>query len=154
MTTWKKLLIIPAVALAGGGLSLAVNHSYPVGADSDPPIVQEVKHQGEVLQNHEDRIGNLEKDAADLQKNTNTPPSSSRVVVREVTTPSASEPLSINPPAPQPAPQSHDPREIMNINTQLILNPQGNSTKCQYFLYDGTVTPYTTCDYKVGEIHP
>lgn len=74
-------------------------------ASDVPPIVQEVQHQGEVLNNHEDRITNNENDIKELQNSTGTQPSASNTVVRTVTTPSPQEPLTA-PATSEPSPTS------------------------------------------------
>lgn len=105
MNISKKLLIPVAsvVLLSGivaGGITL-----NKTGASSEPPIVQQVQHQGEVLDNHEARITNAENNITDLQNKTNTPSSTNNTQPPAVVTPAAAP--SVTPdqtPAPTPTP--------------------------------------------------
>lgn len=91
----KKVYIALASSLlvVGGVSALTLNNPTPTKA-IDSPIVQQVQHQQEELGNHDARITNTENDVKDLQAKTSTPPSSTRVIVKEVTTPATVEPLS------------------------------------------------------------
>lgn len=129
----KKKLVGSAVviALATVGVTTAMSNPQSGGADTSP-LVQEVQHQGEVLNNHEDRITNTEKDVSDLQNKTSTSPSSDRAVVRNVTTPSAnpaSDPVFT--PAPAPVPQPSQPVTV--VGAGLAIDHTGtNSCKLTY----------------------
>lgn len=101
----NKRLITPFAAVLVVGLVVGGATWGRTLATEKPPIVQEVEHQGEVLDNHEDRITNNEADIEDLQSTTNTPPSPGRTVVREVITPSPTQPIYTEPtPEPEPEP--------------------------------------------------
>lgn len=91
--TKKRTVISLAGTVLLSTFVVGALHFNKSGAETEPPIIQEVKHQGQVLDNHEDRITNTEKDVSDLQNNTQTAPNSTRTVVREVTTPSPTEPI-------------------------------------------------------------
>lgn len=121
---------------------VSIIHFNKGNAGTVPPIVQEVEHQGQVLDNHEDRIGNVEKDVSDLQNNTQTPPSSTKTVVREVTTPSPTEPIS----APQ-QPAQWTPVVITSF--QKI--PDGENIVCQLNYSDGTSHSWLFMEVKYNQ---
>lgn len=125
----KKKILLGLAVLGTIGTLVGV-YVAPSWASDEPPIVQEVRHQGEVLDNHEDRITNNEEDIKDLQSNTNTPPSTNKVIVREVVTPK---------PEPQPQP---DPVTVSSYSSR----ETGSGIKD---------TSYTYCDliYSDGSSH-
>lgn len=98
----KKQLIIGTVVCAViSGLVVGGLKASPGQASTpttDPAVAQEIKHQGETLDNHEARITNTENNVKDLQVHTNTPASTNTVVVPQVTTPSAPLPTPSAPP--------------------------------------------------------
>jgi hypothetical protein len=152
----QKLITGGAVLVfASVPVALAVNSPEPIGASDDPPIVQEVKKQGEQLDNHEDRITNNEKDITNLQNNTGTAPSSDRVVVRNVTTQSPNQPLTSPSVAPTPPPTPVvDPRTILEVQ----ITDGANSRTCNYKLYNGqtmpVIQPLSTGCLNVGQVLP
>lgn len=98
----KKLITTLAVITLGiVPVTIAANSAVPIDATEEPPIIQEVKHQGEVIDNHEARITNVEKDVTKLQENTNTPASPNKVTVPAVVT-SSPEQLAVAESEPQP----------------------------------------------------
>lgn len=130
----KRLLFTLGTLIIGIlPITVAANMANTTGASEEPPIVQEVRHQGEVLDNHEDRITNNEADIADLQSNTNTAPSPTRVIVREVTTPEPTEPLS-TPVEPEPEPIVVTAYEQIPMNTGY----NNEDMDCKYTYSDGT----------------
>ncbi len=132
-------------------LVVAALHFNKGGASSEPPIVQEVKHQGQVLNNHEDRITNTEKDVTDLQNKTQTPPSSTRTVVREVTIPSATEPLTIPTQTPNPTPSPAPSPVIVTAYNRIPVQGSEN-TDCRFTYSDGTTLQWLweTVTYNQG----
>lgn len=121
----KKLLALATLGTIG---LLAGAFYIPSQASEVPPIVQEVRHQGEVLDNHEDRITNVESDVVDLQENTGTPQSIEKVIVREVTTPPPTEPIYVEP-APEP-----EPVVIVSYSQRV----EGDNTYCDLTYSDQT----------------
>lgn len=103
---FKRNLLVASIILTSlsVGIVRAVQQPETTGAQTSP-IVQQVDHNTQQLENHEGRITNTENDVKDLQTKTNTPPSASRTTIKEVTTPSANAPISESPPASaSPAP--------------------------------------------------
>ncbi len=140
----RALLIIPLVSgLIIGGVTMTKGQ-----ADNVPPIVQEVTHQGEVLENHEARITNTENDVKDLQTNTQTAPSPTRVVVNEVTTPPASQPLYTEP-VTQPTPEPAPPVVVTSYRKIVVDEYQ---TDCELTYSDGTTYRWAweTTEYNQG----
>lgn len=136
----KKLIATLAIITATVvPVTVAANlASQKTGATEEPPIIQEIRHQGEVIDNHEDRITNTEADVADLQANTNTPPSQTRTVVREVQTPAPTEPVTV--PAPDPTPE---PAPVPVTVVAYLQIPTGEgymneNMDCEYTYSDGT----------------
>lgn len=114
------ILLILSVA-AGVGVS-ALTTSQPTGASDEPPIVKEVHHQREVLNNHEARITNTEGDVRDLQNKTQTPPSVTRVEVPVV--------------SPAPVPEPTPPLVTITAYREIVLDP--DTSDCEYTYSDGT----------------
>lgn len=132
----KKIVVavVASTLIATAGVSaVAVNQA--TGADSEPPIVQEVHQQGEQLENHEARITNAENDISDLQENTNTAPSTNRVEVPVV----SSTPSSNPDPEPTPAP-------VTVVSFQQI-GVGGGDYDCKYTYSDGTTHRWLWKDY-------
>jgi hypothetical protein len=141
-------------AIIGGALLMVVM-AIPVkaamngnkaGANEKPPIVVEVEHQGEVLDNHEDRIDNLEKDVTVLQDNTSAPTSTERVTVREVTKPSATQPLesSFTPGQSQTPSNQSQPTPHARTITEAVSVPNASKPSlvtCRYKLYNQAQYP-------------
>jgi hypothetical protein len=97
----RKYLATIVSAIALSTIAVGATQYNKSGASDEPPIIQEVKHQGEVLDNHETRITNTENDVKDLQDKTSTPPSINNKPAPAVVTPS---PAVVAPPTPTPAP--------------------------------------------------
>jgi hypothetical protein len=122
----KRALLIIAILAAFTGLASATLTSNPpnAGAD-DSPLVTEVAHQGERLDNHEARITNTENDVKDIQATTNTPPSSNHAPVPTLTSlPSA--PVSV--PVPTPITVVSFEQVMNGINTDCKLNYSDGSS--------------------------
>lgn len=137
----KKILlaIAGAVVLSVGGVGLM---QIKAGASSDPPIVQEVKHQGEVLDNHEARITNTENNVKDLQNHTNTPPSTNTMPIPQVVTP--------------PTQISSDPVQAQVVTVASFDVQTVNGTEnlnCQLTYSDGTTHTFLwqTVNYNQGD---
>lgn len=93
-----KLLILAALGLA----------FIPQVASSEfnlSGLNTQVQHQAQVLDNHEARITNLEKDTKVLQENTNTPPAPEHVEAPPVDTR----------PTQEPTVQSEEPPTVINV---------------------------------------
>lgn len=86
-------------------------------------IQQQIQHQEETLDNHEDRITNTEKDVKEVQENTGTQPSTEKVVVREVVTQ-----------APVPTPEP--PKPVTVVAFEVI--PVADYFNCKHTYSDGT----------------
>lgn len=131
--TIVKLAILSSVVLPVVGAAHIASNS--AGADAEPPIVTEVRHQGEVLDNHEARIGNLETDVADVQANTNTTPSPNKVSVPSVSTPSVTVTADPTPTPPAPAPEA----KPIVVEGYAIVNIEGSEDQdCKVTYTDGT----------------
>ena len=120
--------VLLSTAIVGG---LQFNKS---DATTEPPIYTEVRHQGEVLDNHEDRITNTEKDVTELQTKTGTPPSPTRTIVREVSTPSPPTPIS-SIPITTPTPQS---TPVTVVSYEQIAIQGSEDVDCKYTYSDDT----------------
>jgi type II secretory pathway pseudopilin PulG len=116
----KKILLSTAVlvAMSGGALTAALDQPQKTGADTSP-LVQQVQHNTDQLNNHEARISNAENDIKSLQDNTQTPPSTTRTVVEQVTTPAPSQP--VTQPTP-PAPVTVTKSDFSGDNTSGVCN--------------------------------
>lgn len=99
----KRLISVLAIATTVSGLVIGGAYATQGEAVTTDPvvIVQTLKHQGEVLDNHEARITNTENDVKDLQGHTATQPSPNNKVAPAVVTPAP--PLDTSP-DPTPAP--------------------------------------------------
>lgn len=124
-------------------------------ADDIPPIVQEVTHHGEVLDNHEDRLSNNEKDIAKLQAKTQVAPSQNKTTVREVVTPKADKPITLPTPAqPESAPK---PEPVVVTSYKKIPTGEGyngENIDCELTYSDGTTYrwPWQTVRYNQVKI--
>ena len=174
MQFMKKKVVLAAAIIGIGITGIGVNamSGSNVQSEEKPPIVTEVERHAEVLDNHEDRITNVEKDVSAVQESTGTAPSTDRVEVREVRVPAPSESTPPTPtpspaptpspsPAPQPAPAPEpDPRTIMDLS--VLVTVGSNIVTCSYKLYDQRQYPgrYPVKQYsnvpchKVGEVLP
>lgn len=110
-------------------------------ATTEPPIVTEVTRHGEVLDNHEDRLTNVESDVKVLQENTNTPQSTNKVAVREVRTQAPSEPIH-SPTAQSSAVAEAPPPKVTIVSYQQI-TVDANTTDCEITYSDGTTKRWT-----------
>lgn len=139
------LLVIPSFLI---GMQLA-----PVQAQSQlqdattqigilDTVLRQNEHQDQVLDNHEDRITNSERDIEDLQTHTSTPQSGERVVVREVTT-AKPEPKEEPEPAPQP---------VVVVSYRQILLENSEDVDCEYTYSDNTTYRWhwKTVEYNQG----
>jgi hypothetical protein len=81
----KALLTIPIFAIVGavGAFTLPEHTAKAV----DSPLITEVQHQQEQLNNHEARITNVENDVNGLHDATGAPKPVSNITVTEVSTP-------------------------------------------------------------------
>lgn len=123
--TKKNILIVSsALVLAVGGATFALSRPTTTGADTSP-LVQQVQHDSDRIDNHEARITNTENDVKDLQNKTDTSPSVIRVPVPVVTSTSPTQALS----APAPA-------QVTVSAVAQVKN--GNDTDCKLTYTDGT----------------
>lgn len=159
----KKLAIATALAIAVVSVPVvsAFNKPEHIKANQEPPIVQEIKHQGEVLDNHEDRITNVESDVKVLQTSTSTKPSETRTVVREVVTPTSPEPVAMPAPAPAPEPKPNPLTvvEVLKNETYMLGDGYTEMRRCQYLMAGGrtsltSIQPASLPCLTVGEIVP
>lgn len=140
----KKLNIIPKTRKAGV-ITLAVVSGLVVGglgvtrseaAMDWLGLEQKLTNHDEQLANHDDRIANVEKDVDKVQENTQTAPSTEKVIVREVQTPN---PTVTNAPEPADAPAptlTPKPQPVKVTAFQVI--PSGQEFNCKYTYSDGT----------------
>lgn len=91
-------------------------------------LEQKLTNHDETLDNHEDRLDNTEADVADLQTNTNTPPSADRVIVREVVTPNTT--------VTNPPPQEPVPVVVVSAYEKVVVDE--HNTDCRLIYSDGT----------------
>lgn len=161
----KKILLtaISLIALTGSGVAYGVSQTSPTGADEVPPIVAQVE-------NHEERIGDLETktdntqtqvnqntaDIGSLQNNTGTAPADTvEPVHTTVAQPTPSVELSPSPELePEPEPEPIDPHTI----TAVTDTPDTDLHNCFYTLYNGTTKSVYTGNqlecYALGTILP
>lgn len=166
----KKIIITTAIAtLLSGSVIVLTNSSVPVDSQVKTPLELQVD-------NHEERITDLEvktdntqtqvnqnsEDIKVIQKTTNTP---SAPAVETVVTPVAQpapiieptpEPTPITDPAPTPEPTPAPTPTPINPKTIVVATqtPYKYGYKCYYELYDGrtlTVNSGIECQ-KVGEL--
>lgn len=131
----KKPIIIGLVTTALiSGLVVGGVKMNKTNADVEAPIVTEVRHQGEVLDNHEARLTNVEGDVSELQTNTNTSPSSNRQSVPAVATPSSTQSLS----APAPAPDTPEPTSVTVVAFEEVPVEGSEDMDCKLTYSDGT----------------
>lgn len=140
----KKLTVVSSIALTTLVTGVVYANLNPIEATVESPIIQEVKHQGEVIDNHEARLTNVEKDIDKLQQNTNTPPASNKVSVPAVVTPPPEQPIE----EPTQVEQKPDPVTVVSY-TQI---PDGENTDCQYTYSDGTtyIWDWETVEWNQG----
>lgn len=89
-------------------------------------VIRQNEHQDQVLDNHEDRITNSEKDIVSLQSNTSTPPSTEKVIVREVQVP-----------APEPEIEP-EPEPVVVTSYRQIPIEGSEDMDCEYTYTDGS----------------
>jgi hypothetical protein len=143
----KKKIILPAVGLAiigsvlGG--SIVLSHS---GADDVPPIVQQVQHNTEELDNHESRITNLENDTKDLQNKTGISSSPNNTTPPPVTTPKADKPLT------QSSGGTIADPEPVTVTAYEKINVDDSETDCRITYSDSTTYQWVwqTVEYNQG----
>lgn len=167
----KKIILSVASVLLIGGAGLALQPSEPTTAEDKPPLVIQVE-------NHEERIGDLEvkTDKTQTQVNQNT---ADIEAVRQQTGTTAAEPVPtvttpVAQPAPstaeqttavepQPAPQPEpDPRTVTAVVDTPGTNPELQNHSCKYTLYSaeetnkqGSVIQSASVPcYQVGDILP
>lgn len=141
----KRYVYATLILLSGlsvGGLTLTKGDA----TDDPTQIAQVVAHQGEVLDNHEARITNTENDVKDLQSNTNTPPSTTRV---SVPTPSQPAPTPTSDPTPAPTPQ---PAPVTVVAYEQIPIENSENIDCRYTYSDSTTYQWDwkTVEYNQG----
>lgn len=128
----KILLIIGAIiTLTGIGAVSALTSSNSTSATEETPLVKDVRHQGEVLDNHEARITNNENDVSELQKNTGTAPSTTRV---EIPVPSPYPGTEQPEPTPAPTP----PAAPIIVSRYEIIDLGGGNVDCKLTYSNGT----------------
>lgn len=81
----KKAIIISSILIAGSVIEVTALQAPQSGGAVDSPLIQEVDHQGQVLNNHEARITNTENNVKDIQSKTSTPPSTTQVSIPQTT---------------------------------------------------------------------
>lgn len=147
----KKVLIAFAGFTLLSGLVIGGITWNSSKAEDVPPIVTEVQHQGEELNNHEVRITNTENDVKDLQTKTSTPPSTSNTTPPQVVTQSPTQPI-YTAPAPTPSP-TPTPTPTPITVTAFEQIPVGDSEiDCKLTYSDGTMFTFVwqTWDYNQG----
>lgn len=138
----KKLLLATGVALVtllGNGVINATNR-YSISADEKPPIVTQVEEHEARLDEHGNRIEDLESSDVEIrgqvQNNTNeTTIVRDRVVTVEKKV-EAQQPASPTP-APVPQPEVIDPYKVVNFERIYHTNGQYPLLKCVYQTYNG-----------------
>jgi hypothetical protein len=144
----RTALAITGITLLSGLIigGMTLNKSK---ATDIPPLVTEVQHQGEVLNNHETRIKNTENDVKDLQSKTSTPPSTNNSTPTQVITQSPSQPIYTSP-TPTPTP---DPTPAPIVVTAFEQIPVGDSEiDCKLTYSDGSSATkvWQTWEYNQG----
>lgn len=130
--TTKKAGIITIAVVSGlvvGGLGVTRSEA----AMDWLGLEQKLTNHDEQLNNHDDRITNVENDVEKVQEETQTAPSSEKVVVREVVTENPTvqnEPEAESDPAPAPKPVVVTAFEQVPVDA--------NRTDCKYTFSDGT----------------
>lgn len=149
MRVSKKITALAGTVLLGGAI-VGIMQNPKSNATTEPPLVTEVRHQGEVLDNHEDRITNLETDVTAVQQSTNTPSSSNKVVVREVQTASPTEPIYTEP-TQAATPVVEEPKIVVTAY-EAIPVPGTENVECKLTYSDGTVKQWLwkTVEYNQG----
>lgn len=143
----KKLLIASATVLSIASVATFGVSRQGVAEDVSPIVVQVQKHETQ-LQNHEDRITNVEKDVSVLQDNTQTPPSNTKVVVREVLAP--------QPDVAQPVTSQPEvvvaPAPVTVVSYEKIPLEGTENTDCRVTYSDGTSRQWhwQTTEYNQG----
>lgn len=122
----KRLVLTTGVLIIGSIIGVAALQNPESTTAVDSPIAQEVDRQGQVLNNHEGRITNTENDVKDLQSNTGTPPSVTRV---EVPAQPPSAPAPIQPP-------------ITIVGYEVIPIPGSENKDCKYTYSDGSTRQF------------
>lgn len=138
----KKKIIFSAVTLAILGSAIGSSIVMKQGQATDvPPIIQQVQHNTEQLDNHEARITNAENNIKDLQNKTSTPESPANTPLPVVTTPPPTQSIT---PVTQPTP-------ITIVAFEQI--PNGDSEiDCKLTYSDGTTSTWVwqTWEYNQG----
>ena len=127
----SKTALITIVAVTSGLVVGGLGVSKSEAALDWLGLEQKLANHDEQLENQNDRINNTEKDVSDLQTNTNTAPSTTKTVVKEVVT---QNPTLTQQPTPSTPPTA--PTPITVTNYEVI--PNGDEFNCKYTYSDGT----------------
>lgn len=140
------LLAIPSFLI---GMSLSPVKAEPELQDATTQtgiintILEHNNHQDQVLDNHEARLNNNERDISELQDNTNTSPSTQRVEVPVV--------VERNDPDPEPLPEP-EPHPITVISYRQVPLEGSENIDCEYKYSDNTTYQWhwLTVEYNQG----
>lgn len=102
-------------------------------------LEQKLENHDQQLENHDDRIGNAEKDIEGLQENTNTAPSTDKVIVREVTTQNPTIEQQPESQQSQPAPT---PTPVTVVSFEVIPTAIPGEYDCKHTYSDGTTKTF------------